>query len=129
MTSTTKSATRFAGIAVPRLPQFAQTYDAATQEMYSNVLRLYFNQLNGVVNQLSSATLTASQANTNNTSNTSPQTPYVFTVATLPSATTTNVGVRAFVSDANATTFNSVVAGGGTNKVPIFCDGTNWRIG
>lgn len=126
MTSTVKSATRFAGIAVPRLPQFAETYDATTQEMYSNVLRLYFNQLNGVVNQLSSATLAASQANTNNTN---PQTPYVFTVATLPSATTTNVGVRAFVSDANATTFNSVVAGGGTNKVPIFCDGTNWRIG
>jgi hypothetical protein len=126
MTSTVKSATRFAGVAVPRLPQFADTYDAKTQEMYSNVLRLYFNQLNGVVNQLSASSLSASQANTNNTN---PQAPYVFTVATLPSPTTINAGVRAFVSDATATTFNSIVAGGGANKLPIFCDGTNWRIG
>jgi hypothetical protein len=126
MTSAAKSATRFAGIAVPRLPQFKDTYDAETQEMYSNVLRLYFNQINGVVNQLSASSLSASQANTNNTN---PQTPYVFTVATLPSPTTINVGVRAFVSDATATTFNSIVVGGGSNKLPIFCDGTNWRIG
>ena len=37
--------------------------------------------------------------------------------------------LRAFVTDANATTFNSIVAGGGANFVPVFCDGTNWRIG
>lgn len=36
---------------------------------------------------------------------------------------------RAFVSDANATTFYSVVVGGGSNFVPVFFDGTNWRIG
>ena len=51
----------------------------------------------------------------------------VYTVATLPSATVAYR--RFFVSDANATTFNSVVAGGGANKVPVFSDGTNWRIG
>ncbi len=37
--------------------------------------------------------------------------------------------VRSFVTDANATTFNSVVAGGGSNAVPVFSDGTAWRIG
>lgn len=51
----------------------------------------------------------------------------VRTVATLPSAAT--AGRRCFVSDANATTFNSVVAGGGANFVPVFSDGANWRIG
>ncbi len=51
------------------------------------------------------------------------------TVANLPSASTSGAGARAFVSDANATTFNSIVAGGGANLVPVFSDGTNWRIG
>lgn len=50
-------------------------------------------------------------------------------VASLPSAVTAGAGARATVSDANATTFNSVVAGGGANTVPVFSDGTNWRIG
>ena len=49
------------------------------------------------------------------------------TVGTLPPAG--NMGARDFVTDANATTFNSIVAGSGTNKVPVFDDGTNWRIG
>jgi hypothetical protein len=56
------------------------------------------------------------------------QTP-ALTVATLPSASTAGMGSRAFVSDANATTFASVVAGGGSNKVPVYSDGTNWLIG
>ena len=38
-------------------------------------------------------------------------------------------GVRGFVTDANATTFASVVAGGGANGVPVYFDGTDWRIG
>lgn len=38
-------------------------------------------------------------------------------------------GRRHFVTDASATTFASVVAGGGANKVPVYDDGTNWRIG
>ena len=49
------------------------------------------------------------------------------TVASLGSAA--NAGVRKFVSDANATTFASIVAGGGSNSVPVYSDGTNWRIG
>lgn len=53
----------------------------------------------------------------------------VTTVAALPAAATAGNGARAFVSDANATTFQSIVAGGGANNVPVFSDGTNWRIG
>lgn len=53
----------------------------------------------------------------------------VYTVANLPSASTTGVGGRAFVTDATATTFDSIVAGSGTNKVPVFSDGSVWRIG
>jgi hypothetical protein len=54
----------------------------------------------------------------------------VLTVATLPSATT--AGQRAFVSDSTATAsgnFGAVVTGTGTNKVPVYSDGTDWRIG
>jgi len=36
---------------------------------------------------------------------------------------------RAFVTDSNSTTFNATVAGGGANKVPVWSDGTNWKIG
>lgn len=51
------------------------------------------------------------------------------TVAGLPAAATAGAGARAFVTDANATTFASIVAGGGANGVPVYSDGTNWRIG
>lgn len=50
-------------------------------------------------------------------------------VASLPAAATAGAGARAYVTDANATTYNSIVAGGGSNGVPVFSDGTNWRIG
>ena len=54
----------------------------------------------------------------------------VLTVATLPLVTT--AGQRAFVSDSTATAsgnFGAVVTGTGTNKVPVYSDGTDWRIG
>lgn len=51
------------------------------------------------------------------------------TVANLPAAATVGSGARCFVTDANATTFNSVVAAGGANAVPVFSDGAAWRIG
>lgn len=51
------------------------------------------------------------------------------TVAALVAAGTVGAGARAVVTDANATTFHSIVAGGGANVVPVFSDGTNWRIG
>jgi hypothetical protein len=52
----------------------------------------------------------------------------VYTVATLP---TGSDGMRAFVSDATATTFASAVIGGGTNHVPVYYDGgaAAWKIG
>lgn len=54
------------------------------------------------------------------------------TVATLVAAATAGAGARHAVTDANATLtagIGAVVAGGGANTVPVFCDGTNWRIG
>jgi len=51
------------------------------------------------------------------------------TVTSLTAAATAGAGARAFVSDANATTFASIVAGSGSNNVPVYSDGTNWRIG
>jgi hypothetical protein len=47
----------------------------------------------------------------------------------LPSAATSGVGARAFVSDATATTYASAYTGGGSNKVPVYSDGSVWRIG
>ena len=51
------------------------------------------------------------------------------TVAALPAAATAGAGARSFVSDANDTAFNAVVAGGSANNIPVFSDGTTWRIG
>ena len=48
-------------------------------------------------------------------------------VADLPAGAA--AGLRAFVSDSTATTFNSVVAGGGGDIVPVWSDGAVWRIG
>lgn len=51
------------------------------------------------------------------------------TVAALPAAAVAGDGARAFVTDATATTFLSVVAGGGANKVPVVSAGGAWLIG
>jgi hypothetical protein len=58
-----------------------------------------------------------------------PLKPAIYTVATLPAAGSAGVGGRATVTDATATTFASIVAGGGSNNVPVYSDGSNWRIG
>ncbi len=50
-------------------------------------------------------------------------------VSALPAPGTVGPGARHFVGDANATTFGSVVAGGGSSAVPVYSDGTDWRIG
>lgn len=52
-----------------------------------------------------------------------------YTVATLPSAAGIGAGARSFVTDATASTFFSIVAGGGVFAIPVFSDGVNWRIG
>jgi hypothetical protein len=57
---------------------------------------------------------------------------YVYAVAGLPSAATSGQGTTAFVTDSNATLaagLGNTVVGGGANKVPVYSDGTNWRIG
>ena len=54
---------------------------------------------------------------------------YSVAVTALPSASTVGVGARAIVSDATATTYASAYTGGGSNKVPVYSDGTVWRIG
>jgi len=52
-----------------------------------------------------------------------------YTVATLPSASASGMqGAMAFVTDATSTTTYTTVAGGGSNKVLVISDGTNWII-
>ena len=55
----------------------------------------------------------------------------VYTVATLPSAVTSGVGAKSFVSDASvvAGNFGNSVVGGGVLPCPVWSDGTNWKIG
>ena len=50
-----------------------------------------------------------------------------YTVATLPSASA-NAGKFAQVTDSSVTTFGSTVSGGGSNRVPVFSNGTNWVV-
>ena len=48
--------------------------------------------------------------------------------AALPPATY-GAGARAFVTDASGPTFGATVVGGGAVKVPVYSDGTNWKVG
>jgi hypothetical protein len=53
-------------------------------------------------------------------------------VASLPACSATYQGARGTVTNASQTFtagIGAIVAGGGANIVPVFCDGTNWRIG
>lgn len=103
-------------IAPPALPQAPEDYQRQYQDQLNNVFRLYFVRLQNILGELETEGGIL-PATTN------------YTVATLPSAVTSGSGARAFVSDANATTFASTVVGGGANKVPVYSDGTNWKIG
>ena len=96
-------------VTVPNMPLAPSDYERQYQDQLNNVFRLYFNQLNKIVGQLRA------------------DAPY--TVATLPSASTSGVGSRAFVTDASAPTFGSTVAGGGAVAVPVYSDGANWKVG
>lgn len=51
------------------------------------------------------------------------------TVAKLPMPSASLTGALGFVTDATATTYGSIVAGGGSNKVKVYCNGTDWIIG
>lgn len=50
-------------------------------------------------------------------------------VSNLPSASAVTAGTRDFVSDASAPTFGSTVSGGGAVKVPVYSDGSAWKVG
>jgi hypothetical protein len=55
------------------------------------------------------------------------------TVAALPTPSVALKGTRRFVNNATQTftsaNFGAIVTGGGSNNVPVVCDGTNWKIG
>jgi hypothetical protein len=54
------------------------------------------------------------------------------TIASLPAASTALNGARFMVSDSSVVAsgnFGANVTGTGANVVPVFCDGTNWKIG
>ena len=96
-------------LAAPSLPLSPDEFNRQYQDQLNNILRLYFNQIQSTLGQLA--------ATTN------------FTVANLPSATDSGSGARAFVSDATGPTFGATVVGGGAVKVPVYSDGTNWKVG
>lgn len=102
-------------VAAPNLPLATPQYDARYLDQLNNVLRLYFNQLDKILGQL-------------NTSGTVPALTN-YTVATLPSASTSGTGARAFVTDATIPTFGATVVGGGAVAVPVYSDGTDWKVG
>jgi hypothetical protein len=51
------------------------------------------------------------------------------TLVQLPTAATVGAGTRAFITDGSTATFGATVAGGGANIVPIYSDGSNWKVG
>jgi hypothetical protein len=99
--------------AVPNLPLPQDQFSKLYLNQLTNVLRLYFNQENSTLSTL------VSQLPSN----------LVYTVSTLPSASAAGVGARAFVTDSSVSTFGSTAAAGGANKVPVYSDGTDWKIG
>jgi len=99
----------------PRLPAATLEYDVNYINQLNNVLRLYFNQLDNILGQMKAS------------SDIPPITNY--TVATLPSAVTSGKGARSFVTDALAPVFGSTVVTGGAVAVPVYSDGTNWKVG
>jgi hypothetical protein len=116
MTYIVTSEAALSRVVSPRLPAATSDYDPNYINQLNNVFRLYFNQLDNILGQLSTGSGYIPALT-------------VYTVATLPSAVTAGVGARAFVSDATLAVFASTVAGGGANKVPVYSDGTNWKIG
>lgn len=47
----------------------------------------------------------------------------------LPSGSDLYIGARAFIVDGDSSIFNSIVTGGGNIKIPVFYDGSDWRVG
>jgi hypothetical protein len=102
-------------VAAPNLPLAPQEYNRQYGDQLTNVLRLYFNRLDAILNQLKTDDVIPALTN--------------YTVATLPSAVTSGKGSRSFVTDALAPVFGSTVAAGGAIATPVYSDGTNWKVG
>jgi len=96
-------------IAAPSLPLAPDEYTRQYHDGLNNILRLFFNRLVKGLSQL----------------NAEPN----YLVANLPSAVTSGTGARLFVTDASGPTFGSTVVGGGAVPVPVYSDGTNWKVG
>jgi hypothetical protein len=102
-------------VASPNLPLSPMQYDRQYTDQVNNVLRLYFNRVDAILNQLKTDEIIPALTN--------------YTVATLPSAVTSGKGARSFVTDALLPTFGSTVAAGGVVATPVYSDGTNWKVG
>jgi len=54
-------------------------------------------------------------------------------ISSLPSPSTAGAGARSFITDSdaayNSTSLGNIAVGGGANGVPVYSDGTNWRVG
>ena len=102
-------------VAAPNLPLSPFEYDRQYTDQLNNVLRLYFNRVDAILNQLKTDEIIPALTN--------------YTVATLPSAVTSGKGARSFVTDALSPVFGSTVASGGATATPVYSDGTNWKVG
>jgi len=102
-------------VVAPNLPLATQEYSQQYQDQLNNVLRLYFNRVDAILDQLKTDEIIPALTN--------------YTVATLPSAATSGVGARSFVTDALTPTFGATVVGGGAVATPVYSDGTNWKVG
>ena len=102
-------------VSAPNLPLATPQYNEQYQNQLNNVLRLYFNRVDAILDQLKTDAIIPALTN--------------YTVATLPSAVTSGKGARSFVTDALLPTFGSTVAGGGAVATPVYSDGTNWKVG
>jgi hypothetical protein len=102
-------------VSSPNLPLATPQYNEQYQNQLNNVLRLYFNRVDAILDQLKTDVIIPALTN--------------YTVATLPSAVTSGKGARSFVTDALGPTFGATVAAGGAVAVPVYSDGTNWKVG
>lgn len=93
----------------PLLPFAPVQYDRGYQDTLNNILRQYFGVLDNLASQFCLSG--------------------VYEVATLPGASTLGAGARAFVIDSSVSTFGTTVVGGGSTKVPVYSDGTDWKVG
>ena len=102
-------------VAAPNMPLPPLEYDRQYFDQMLNILRLYFNRIDALNTQLMASGVVPPLVN--------------YTVATLPSAVTSGAGARSFVTDALGPTFGATVVTGGAIAVPVYSDGSNWKVG